>query len=292
MIPLIEKTIREKLPDLVSEAKLATLKYSTPSSGRKSTDKVIFLVFKNDEIEPFVCAKTVRSYAGKDAILKSFNNLKKLNELVLGSEHERLFAKALYLYGDGEHIFSLESACQGERKRLSRNELENAAKKYSAFQSFLVKKNTEVIDVGEYAKELIPWVSLSQNDKDALIERFENIMGLALPRVLQHGDVTEDNMLISKTEPSLVDCDYVGLTDVPGFDLFCLFYRHDKREARSLFREYLPSYFSGLGVSVSEDKLDSLALLYYFMEKALRKPETLASLKEGQLIADFDNHFR
>lgn len=290
MIPLIEKTIREKLPELAS-GELSFLKYSTPSSGRKPEDKVIFLVFRNEETEPFLCAKTVRSYAGKNAIAKSFNNLKKLNELSMGTGHESLFAKALYLHDDGENIFSLESACRGERKRLNLRELERVVGLYSSFQEALAQKEKEVFDAGEYAEKLVRGANLDERDKEALTRRFVELKGLLLPRVLQHGDVTEDNMLISTESVSLVDCDYVGLSDVPGFDLFCLFFRHDKREARKLFQEYMPKYFSSIGVEVSSDKFDTLALLYYFMEKALRKPEAFGALAEGQLVADFDRFF-
>ena len=67
------------------------LKLCTPTSGKTLNDKVIFLVFKKGEDKPFLCVKTVRSYGAREIIVKNFNNLKTLHNLVEDSQFADMF---------------------------------------------------------------------------------------------------------------------------------------------------------------------------------------------------------
>ena len=131
MIKLINKTIASELSGVLGgkDTQLSFLKYSTPNSGKNLDDKVIFLVFKSGAKEPFLCVKTVRNYSSKGRVVENFNSLKKLNELTYGSEHQNLFAKALYLYDDGENVFSIEPACKGRKTKLDERPIFTSVKR-------------------------------------------------------------------------------------------------------------------------------------------------------------------
>jgi len=292
MIQLVEKIIIEKFPDLIDNinVKLSFLKYSTPSSGKNLDDKVIFFVFKANEKSPFLCVKIVRTYLAKNTVIKNFDNLKKLNDLTNNGKCENMFAKALYLFDDGENIFSIETVCPGKKTKFNKKKLKNVVREYINFQDSIKKNSNESIDDLEYfAKDLIKKSNLKELDKQKIL-RFIGQMSfkdIRLPRIIQHGDVTEDNILLEKDSMSIVDCDFVGFTDVPGFDLFGLFYRFNQSEAKKLCYEYFPEYFAKIGADISVDKYDSLFFLYYFMEHILRKKHISERISVDEIISDF-----
>jgi len=53
-----------------------------------------------------------------------------------------------------------------------------------------------------------------------------------LPKLIQHGDLTEDNILFEYGEMHIIDYDFVNVTDLPGFDLFGLLNRYNSREVK------------------------------------------------------------
>lgn len=292
MIKLINKIILDKLLSIVGnvDTQLSFLKYSTPTSGKNLNDKVIFLVFRPKEKKPFLSVKTVRNYNAKKVIAQNFNNLKKLNLLTINSNYENLFAKALYLYDDGEHIFSIETACSGKRIKLDKKKLDKVVAKYIGFQEYIAQNNTDFIDdMEDFAKVIIAQSGLKELDKQEILVFIASLplTGIKLPRLVQHGDVTEDNMLLSNGNVCIIDYDFVGLVDIPGFDLFGLFNRYNQHEAKILCYKYLPEYFARIGAEIDGDKYEGLFFLYYFIERTLRKPYLFEAVSAKQIIFDF-----
>jgi len=292
MIQLIEKIIIEKFLDLTGgiNVKLSFLKYSTPNSGKSLDDKVIFFVFKANEKNPFLCVKTVRTYLAKNTVIKNFDNLKKLNDLTNNSKYENMFAKALYLFDDGENIFSIETVCPGIKTKLNKKRLEIVTKKYIDFQEYLARNNNGqfITDIEQFVKDIIIQSELKESDKKKILQFIGQMSfkGIRLPRIIQHGDVTEDNILLEKDSVSIIDCDFVGFTDMPGFDLFGLFYRFDKYKSKKLCYEYFPEYFIKIRADIGVDKYDNLFFLYYFLEH-LRKKYLLEKVSADEIISDF-----
>ena len=289
MIQLMEKIIMEKFPNLTNgmNIELSFLKYSTPASGKNLDDKVIFFVFKINEKNPFLCVKTVRTYLAKNTVIKNFDNLKKLNIL---TKNSNLFARAVYLHDDGENIFSIETVCPGKKTKFNKKKLKKVVEEYINFQESIKKYSNESIENLEYfAKDLIKKSKLKELDKQKILQFIDQMSfkDIKLPRIIQHGDVTEDNVLLEKDSVSIVDCDFVGFTDVPGFDLFGLFYRFDKYKSEKLCYEYFPEYFAKIGADISVDKYDSLFFLYYFIEYIVRKKYISERMSADEIISDF-----
>ncbi len=290
---LIQKVIKEELKVSPGDLPLAFLKYSTASSGKNLKDKVIFFVFKPKEKTPFLCVKTVRSHTSGEVVRQNFHNLKKLNELTAGSSYQDFFAKAIHLYDDGENIFSLESVCPGKRVRLDERLLGAVVSRYTGFQEHISKRsNQSVSDLQGFKASLVNNSSLSEADQ-AEILLFTNSLTLpkTLPKLIQHGDLTEDNMLFEAGKFSVVDCDYLGVMDLPGFDLFSLFRRYSLKDAKKLCEQYLAEYFKRIGASVKKEDYLGLMFLYYFMEKTLRKPGLLRGVPGKKVIAEFTADF-
>ncbi|MBT4894470.1 phosphotransferase [bacterium] len=292
MMQLIHKTIVDKLPDLVDGAggPLSFLKYSTPTSGKSLNDKVIFFVFKPREKVPFLCVKTVRSYDAKETIVRNFDNLKKINTLTASSPYFDLFAQALYLHDDGENIFSIETICPGKRIKLNKKKLSFVVAEYIGFQEYLAKNSSEsVSDIKDFVKEIISKSKLKELDQQKLLQFTETLPldNVKLPRLIQHGDVTEDNILLSKKRLCIIDYDFVGVTDLPGFDLFGLFSRFNQSEVKELCYKYFPKYFSRIDVDVESNKYKGLLFLYFLIERILRKPHPLENESAEKIISDF-----
>lgn len=293
MIQLIQETIYEKFPDLAGsvDTPLSFLKYSTPNSGKTLNDKVIFLVFRPRAIEPFLCAKTVRSYSAKETVVRNFNNLKKLNMLTAGSPHARLFAEALYLYDDGENIFSIETACPGRRIKLDEKKLMAVVAGYTDFQEYVAKRTSEpLLYIEQFAEEIVRRSGCKEPDQQKLLQFIATLpsAGIKLPRLIQHGDVTEDNILMSDEGFCIVDCDFVGVTDLPGFDLYGLFYRLNRRGAKRLCDEYFPEYFKRIGADTAGKGYEGLLFLYNIIERT-RKSDGVRDASAEEIISDFRN---
>lgn len=293
MINLFEKVIREHAPGYLAESDfpLCYLKFSTVTSGSRLNDKVIFLVFKNSESLPFLCLKTVRNYESREVISRNFNNLKKLNELTLGSPYDHMFSQAVYLHDDGENIFSIETACPGKRVKLDNENLKIIVSEYTGFQQHVAKRSGDsIIDMAKFAKETIIHSGLKERDQEELLNFLKSFSldGFWLPRVIQHGDVTEDNILLSKDRLCVIDYDFVDDIDIPGFDLFGLFRRYNQHEVKALCNKYLPEYFTKIGADVDATRYGGLLFLYYFMERILKKRHSLEDLSAKLIISDFN----
>lgn len=291
MITLIHNTLKT-LPHLSGNLdELSFIKYSTPTSGKTLDDKVIFLAFRQGALSPFLCIKTVRNYGAREIIVRSFNNLKQLNTLTAGSRYEQLFPRTLHVYDDGEHIFSIETACPGGRTNLNRTILRAVVEEYIGFQAHIAKRPLR--DVNELAEHTIRKCGLSELDKNELWRWYDSlpVTHTRLPSAIQLGDLTEDNMLFSRERIYIVDFDLVDIVDLPGFDLFGLFFRFDREGTAALVREYFPDYFAKIGAEVGDATYTRLMFLYYVAERTLRKPYLLKTMSAEKIIIDFSRLF-
>jgi serine/threonine protein kinase len=249
MISIITRVI-QKHPEWFSHPgmPLSFMKVSTPTSGtRVNNGKVLLFVFESGEKIPSLCIKTTRIYSTGDIIRRNYNNLKLLEDGVRGSSYAEMFAKPLYLCDEGSLIFCIESVCPGIRFSAKTHDIELVMGKYIAWQSYL-----------------------SQNTKK--FQTFEN--DIRLPVIVQHGDMTPDNVLVSGENIYLIDYDYAGVCTLPGFDLlnFLSKMRLSPETLRSYYEQYFPRYFKSIGVSVLS--YESLLSLYH-MEESKRKAEKL-----------------
>ncbi|MDO8620913.1 MAG: hypothetical protein Q7R31_01395 [Candidatus Levybacteria bacterium] len=225
-------------------APLSFMKISTPASGRElGKGKILIMVFEEGEVWPTLCVKTTRMYSTGEIIKRNQNNLKLLEEGVLGSLYAQMFAKSLYLYDDGSVIFCIESVCPGIRFSARPYNVELVMKKYIAWQSYLAQNTTK-------------------------FQTFEN--DIRLPMIVQHGDMTPDNVLVSGENIYLIDYDNVGENQLAGFDIFNFLskLRRSPEVINFYYEEYFPRYFKSIGAQV-ESYEDILP--FYRKEESNRK---------------------
>ncbi len=288
MIHLMRQALKNVPAAPLGEASF--LKYSTPNSGKSLADKVIFLVFAPGAATPSLCIKTVRSYGAREAIVRSFENLKTLNGATAGSPSEALFARALHLHDDGEHVFSVETACEGSRARLSLANFETAIEEYIRFQAHVALpplRGAEELAIG-----VLRDCDLGPQDKGELLRFFDALppTSFKLPHALQLGDLTEDNMLFSSSGMRIVDYDRVGAIDLPGFDLFGLCLRFARERSHELCEKHLREYFARIEAE-GRGSLVRLLFLYYVAERTIRKSHRTGDDTASSIIADFSRLF-
>lgn len=293
MIKIFEKLIKENLAESLTKTDfpLSYLKFSTVTSGSGLNDKIIFLVFKNNAGTPFLCLKTVRNYGAKQAVIRNFRNLQRLNTLTVGSPHERLFAGAVCLHDDGENVFSVETACLGGRIGRNKNKLTVAIRDYVAFHEYLAKNDENSLrNMRQLADETITMSGLNGTNRQKILEYFEKLpaANIMLPRIVQHGDLTPDNLLLSKDGLRIVDYDDVGNTDIPGFDLFNLFRRFSPTDFWGLCREYFPVYFKKIGGTFDVDNYRGLLFLYNVIEYVQKKSHNYEEISSEKIISGFE----
>lgn len=292
MIKIFEKVIKENLAELLIpvDFPLNFLKFSTVTSGAGLNDKVIFMVFKNHANLPFLCLKTVRNYEAKHSILRNFRNLQKLNTLTNNSPFEHMFARALHLHDDGENIFSIETACVGDKVGKDKQKLMVAIRDLIDFQEFLVNRSDRVLRDGkQLAEEAIKRAELGESDRNKFLKYFSVLsLDINLPRIIQHGDLTPDNILLSRDRLCVVDYDDVGNTDIPGFDLFSLFRRFSRADFLELSDKYFPIYFKKIGGKFDANNYRGLLFLYNFIEYTQKKAHNFEEISMEKIISGFE----
>lgn len=295
MIALIEKIIREKLSGEIGHGvALDFLRFCTPTSGSALNDKVIFLVFRRGDSSPFLCVKTTRNYAARDVIIKNFQNLSTLHSLVLRTPFERLFSLPLFLYDDDENIFSVERACVGRRARDNIRDISLIVKQYGAWQCLLAERANDFIDnISAYGLVLIEKTALPQEVKEKLAEyllRLPSGMSSRLPKIIQHGDFTLDNILIRREQVSIVDYDYVGISFLPGFDIWSLLCRSaPQNNFKNTYKRYFDNFYQAIGLRIDNYKI--FLYIFYLTELALKKNYLLQDTTSGKIINDFEAMF-
>lgn len=225
---------------------LSFLKASTPTSGTsmdRGKGKVLLFVFEEGQTSPTLGIKTTRTYSAGDVIKRNYNNLKLLAEGVRGSEHAQMFATPLYLYDDGNIIFSVETICPGVKFFPKARSIELVMEKYIAWQSHLARETKKFQTLGQ---------------------------DIQLPVLIQYGDMTPDNVLVSGENIYLIDYDCVGETQLPGFDLFIFLskIKLHPEVLHSYYERYFPRYFRNIGAHVESY---NVLFPFYYGEEVNRK---------------------
>lgn len=237
------------------------MKASTPTSGSgKGADrgKVLLFVFEHGESWPTLCVKTTRTYAEGEVIKRHHGNLISLVEGARNSRFAEMFARPLYLYDDGEFIFSIESACRGRMLSGQVSNLDLVIKEYNAWQSHLASSANQELKIDSKTR---------------------------LPSLIQHGDLTPDNVLICGKKVYLIDYDYVGFSLLAGFDLFNLLLKTKRRSGSLRYRcqRYFPNYFQSIGVKIKPEEYDNIFFEYY-LEELRRKGRAITAGMDKELV--------
>jgi len=295
MIQLIEQVIREHPVWLTSLSDFSLAKMSTPNSGSgrdQGLGKVILFVFEKGKKKPTLCLKTVRTYSAKSVIERGYGNLQLLNQSISSSPELKIFAQPLLIFDNGEGVFSIETVCPGH-KPSTLAELELAINKYLAWQArlaVLAEKFWEVEELSTLLRSLINELDFLTNKKD-LIEYSQKFWldggsNFRLPKIIQHGDLTVDNILIDKTDVSLVDYDYSSIEFLPGFDLFNLL---SKTRGNKFFGSLLNNHYwrrYWLAIGVNEQSNGGIFFIHYLQELR-RKKDTQEKISAEVVISNF-----
>jgi len=303
MISFLTQVIQEHPEWLRSPGtSLSFMKFSTPASGKgvgvgADKGKVLLFVFENRELLPTLCVKTTRTYSAGDVIRRNHQNLKTLQEGVHGSEYAQMFTMPLYLHDeggpdDGDLVFSIESVVPGVMFSAEPRGVEPVVERYGAWQSYLAQKALEVLhkeDIENLAYDLINTLGLSEVSTNLLKNFFQKLpldLNVKLPVLIQHGDMTPDNVLVSGRNVYLIDYDYVGVSQLPGFDLFHFLSKSKfgTRSFRSNCEKYFPPYFQSIGAKI--ELYDSLFFIYYLQE--IRRKKYIEDGERGDgILANF-----
>lgn len=253
-------------------SELSFMKVSTPASGlEKGKGKVLLFVFEQGEREPTLCVKATREHAAHATIEQNYKHLVLLQEGVQGSALETMFAKPLYISNDNP-IFSVESACSGEVFSARNPNIELVAETYGAWQAHLASTAQTMLhteDLEKLVHRLLSALGLSKLSQQELKNYFKTLplsAHIELPSLIQHGDMTPDNVLVSGDSVCLIDYDYVGISQLPGFDLFNFLSKlRTRREPfRYLCDRYFPLYFERIGANI--EAYDGVFFAYYLQE--------------------------
>src|SRR3989344_5266371 len=154
-----------------------------------------------------------------------------------------MLAEPLYLYDDGDLIFSIETICSGATFSAEAHSIELVVERYIAWQSYLAQNTKKFQTLGQ---------------------------DIQLPILTQHGDMTPDNVLISDKNIYLIDYDWAGEINLPGFDLFNFLSKTKSRPEilDSYYKQYFPRYFRSVGVHV---KSYDILFPFYHEEESNRK---------------------
>ncbi|HRZ30058.1 MAG TPA: phosphotransferase [Candidatus Paceibacterota bacterium] len=294
MISLITQIV-EKHPEWLrgSGAPLSFLKLSTASLGRYSEEgKVLIFVFEDRQASPTLCIKTVRRYSAGDLIKRNYHNLQVLEKETRGSSFIDMFARPLDFYDDGETIFVIETICPGSMFSAQIQKMSIVIEKYTAWQTYLARLSNEawtIFDIQELVFDLIESLTLAEESPLVLHDYYNRLnldFNIRLPRIVQHGDMTPDNVLISDKNVYLIDYDYVDFTRLPGFDLFNFLMKSksQKNFFPDNYERYFLEYFKMIGAEV--EAVEGLLFVYYLLE--IKRKNNRGGQKNSQeIIKDF-----
>jgi hypothetical protein len=280
MNEIIETIIRQQVP-ATADARLSFLKFNTAGSPTRSNPKVLFFCFVENEPQPRYCLKSVRASRDNAIIEIGFKNLQELSAI-----DADLFAKPLWVGEIDGIAYSIETALPGQRARSA--ESERIVSAYTAFQRSSADRSTRK-DGRTCAQELLALLTVDEHERDAVQHILDGFS--AFPEVMllpQHGDLTQDNVLISRARVGIVDCDWYMQQGIAGFDLFH-FLRRILSKADTA--RYLRTYREAIGLKREFTQAD--LFLWYMQELELKqrqgspRPEKSFAESFERLCAEF-----
>lgn len=277
MITLINTALKQDL---------SYIKYSTPISGKGVGNKVLLFGFKDKAIDPHIVIKTVRREVDAKVIKEGFDNLKLLNQLTDESEFDSVFPKALMFFKNHSHVWSAESYCTGVSSRES--DIQDILNIYNEFSLYIVNKNRGTVELNyEYCSNLIKELNGKEEDVGELMSYGKllwNNEHVVLPSVLQHGDLTLDNIRKEKEKFKIIDCDIFGTIKVPGYDIYHLLCRNKKIS----ICEQLVSHFEKMNIDYVPDK--KILFVYFLHELFIKRDYILGKKSVSEIITSFEDN--
>jgi len=281
MIEIIKKNIigSNILGNSVGPTDLDLLKYSTPVYKQSLDGKVIFIVFLKSKEEPVLIVKTVRDYKYAKVIKEGYQKLEEIKDMVEDTKYNNLFPQPILLYDDKkEFIFSIESYHGGLNTARNIKNLPRVTNLYTDFQKTLNKSKSSSLLL--YGKNLIKSLNLDTQDESFLEKHLVNIQGKPGRDVFlidQHGDLTPDNIFITKGGIRIIDCDRFGEVQLAGYDIYRFVLRVDPNKVQ----ESLHKYFFSMDLNIKPDKA---TIFLYYLHDLLFKHKYIADKISAQDI--------
>ena len=245
---LIE-TLHAHLPGV---KEVTCITYSNPGSGLNARAQVLWFVFRGSENTPAFVAKTTRDPRAFPLLAQSYDNLVLLSKTDAG-----LFATPLHAEPD----LIVETYMPGNRRtRWSHADREVFLRHYSGFQERA--RLPGEVDMASALNTLSRELLTSEESGVFLAACAKFFPTRSLPRYIQHGDLTRDNILFSPPAVHIVDYEHTHLTAVPGYDLYNLFSR--LKEEDVCVR--LQAYAQQLGFSYDDNHLALFPVLHELLE--------------------------
>lgn len=250
MTRYLEKLILDNWENWVGGIKPKNLDFLKTHAGQATRNKKVgFFVFNNDK--PIIFVKTVRESKYNEVIESGFKKLKHIyRELSDGSA-----PKPIYIGNHQGIIFSLETAITGKQ-----------------FHSCKKQKDLE-----RFLDWFFRFQRLMQNKKELSIG--------GLPSIIQHGDLTPDNVINDRGEIRVIDWDNFGKIDMPLFDLLAFLQRWSGIRDIS----FIHKYSDIIRKYLEEFKIDKKALKFlifnYYLLDFKRKEKVLTDYDKKYLEA-------
>ena len=273
MNDVVRDIVRTNVPDAGTE--LSFVKFNTAGSPLRTTPNVLFFCFDGGQL-PRWCLKTVRAPRDNAIITKSFADLQALYRL---SGANGIFPRPIWAGEDDGIAWSIEEAVPGHRA--SAAEIPQVLKTYIEFQRTTGIVGT--IPAKEKAAALIQRIDLSAAECAQLQALCEAHCRGAIALIPQHGDFTPDNVLVSASRISIVDCDSFMPEGVAGFDMFHFLSRIPHAIAH--ISEYMRLYTRSLGI---QREFDACDLLVWLLQERVLKQEQGAPRDQESIVHAFD----
>lgn len=288
MINYLEKLIlnnREKWTSGVKPKRLDFLKTHAGQATRNR--KIGFFVFANKE--PIIFAKTVRESKYNKIIEDGFEKLKSIYKIL----NDDSTPKPIYLGNHQGIAFSLETVIVGKQFRnwKKQGDLEKFLNWFFKFQKLITQKEKKMIQARDFLSELVrKFLTLYKIEKDSeqlIVEIHRSlerdINQMALPSIIQHGDLTPDNVINDKGKIKVIDWDNFNKIDLPAFDLLVFLQRWSGIRDISFvhkFSNILEKYLEEF--NIDKRTLGFLIFSYYLLD-FIRKKEALTNYDKEYL---------
>lgn len=289
MINYLEKLILDNWENWVGGVKPKGLDFLKTHAGQATRNKKVgFFVFGKEK--PIIFIKTVRESGYNKIIEDGFEKLKS----VYKSLSDGSVPKPIYLGNYQGIVFSLETAIVGKQFHSCKKQkdLERFLDWFFKFQNSMAKKERLSSDQSKYYVDRLVdgFLKLYKLEKDSgeLIEILASKTkegADSLPLIIQHGDLTPDNVINDRGEIKVIDWDNFGKIDLPLFDLLVFLQRWSGIRDVSFVDKYpavIEEYFKRFKI---DKKALKLLLFCYYLLDFLRKKEALTDYDKEYLKA-------
>lgn len=269
---------------LEATGRLSLVKFCTTGSIAGRHPKIIFFVFREGDKTPSLVAKSVRSAAANFVIERGYAGLVRLGRLAADVGMPQLFAKPLWSGNLGDAAASIEEAVAGRRARGA--DVPAIVSAYCRFESGIAATEKKSVPAADYARRLLEGSGLPDTDRARLSEYSLRFFAPhdQVVLMLQHGDLTLDNVFMSDQGVRFIDCDNLARIELAGFDLFHLFSRASPNESYDSLAPRMAEYWRAIGERTWNR---NIAWLYYLHE-LLSKDAPLSRAGAERIIAAFE----